>query len=72
MVIKYDWTTNSSNRKNNKKCRCKRVSEDAKEALAKVLEQCGEDIALQAVKLAKHAGRVTVNASDIELAVKAL
>ena len=47
-----------------------RVSEDSKEALAKVLEQCGEDISRQAVKLAKHAGRVTINASDIELAVK--
>jgi histone H3/H4 len=47
-----------------------RVSEDAKEVLIKVLEQCGEDIPLQAVKLAKHAGRVTVKASDIEMAVK--
>ena len=47
-----------------------RVSEDAKEVLIKVLEQCGEDVSLQAVKLAKHAGRVTVKASDIEMAVK--
>ena len=47
-----------------------RVSEDAKEALAKVLEQIGEDISIQAVKLAKHAGRKTVHASDIEMAVK--
>ena len=49
-----------------------RISEDAKEALGKVLEQCGEDISRQALLLAKHAGRVTVNASDIELAVKEL
>ena len=49
-----------------------RVSEDAKEALGNVLEQCGEDISRQALLLAKHAGRVTVKASDIKLAVKEL
>jgi DNA-binding protein len=50
----------------------KRVSEDAKEALGKVLEQWAEEVSIQAVKLAKHAGRVTVKASDIEIAVKVL
>ncbi len=49
-----------------------RVSEDAKEVLGKVLEQCGDDISRQALLLAKHAGRVTVKASDIELTVKEL
>jgi len=47
-----------------------RVSEDAIEALAKVLEEKGEEIATEAVKLSKHAGRKTVKASDIELVVK--
>jgi DNA-binding protein len=47
-----------------------RVSEDAETTLDKFLEEYGEEISRQAVKLAKHAGRVTVNASDIELAVK--
>jgi DNA-binding protein len=47
-----------------------RVSEDAETTLDKYLEEYGENISRQAVKLAKHAGRVTVNASDIELAVK--
>jgi histone H3/H4 len=47
-----------------------RVSEDAKEALAKALEECGENISKNAVLLAKHAKRATVKASDIDMAVK--
>ena len=49
-----------------------RVSADAEQALEKVLEQWAEDVSIQAVKLAKHAGRVTVKASDIELAIEEL
>jgi histone H3/H4 len=48
----------------------KRVGGDAKESLAKALEERGENISISAVLLAKHAGRVTVYASDIEMAVK--
>ncbi len=47
-----------------------RVSESAKEALKAVLEEFAQDVAKDAIKYAIHAGRVTVKAEDIQLAVK--
>lgn len=47
-----------------------RVSDEAAEFLAKKLDEIGSELAYEAVKLAKHAGRKTVKASDIELACK--
>ncbi|MBW2978418.1 NFYB/HAP3 family transcription factor subunit [Candidatus Woesearchaeota archaeon] len=47
-----------------------RVSDRAKVALKDVVEEAAEEIAVQAVKLAVHAGRKTVKAGDIKLAVK--
>jgi histone H3/H4 len=47
-----------------------RVSEDAAQALADVLVKIGIEIGEQAAKFAKHAGRKTVSAEDIKLAVK--
>lgn len=47
-----------------------RISDDAAMALAEAMEEYAEDVSLQAVKVAKHAGRKTVTADDIELALQ--
>lgn len=47
-----------------------RVSDKAKVALKDVLEDIAEEIAVNAVKLALHAGRKTIKEEDIKLAAK--
>ena len=47
-----------------------RVSDDAKIALADVLEQKALEISLEAKRFAEHAGRKTVTEKDIHLANK--
>ncbi|MBI2668915.1 histone family protein [Candidatus Woesearchaeota archaeon] len=45
-----------------------RVSDEATEALAELLEKNGLEISREAVKYAEHAGRKTVTAKDVRLA----
>ncbi|MDD6286483.1 histone family protein [Candidatus Methanosphaera massiliense] len=47
-----------------------RATKDAKIELSEKLTDLGEEIAKEAVEIAKHSGRKTVKASDVELAVK--
>jgi len=47
-----------------------RVSDSAKKALRDLLENYAEKISIKAVQLAKHGGRTTIKATDIDLAEK--
>lgn len=47
-----------------------RVSDDAKDALKSALEEIAAEISARAIKFSEHAGRKTVKASDIQLALK--
>ena len=53
-----------------RKAGAKRVSEDAAQAIAEVIEERALVIAAAAVQLAEHAGRKTVRDVDIRLAAK--
>ena len=48
----------------------KRVSKEASEKLADLLEEYGQKISKKATMIAKHSGRKTVKAGDIKLALK--
>ena len=47
-----------------------RVSEDAVEELKTAVEEAGDEIAQEAVKMSDHANRKTIKKEDIELSTK--
>ena len=53
-----------------KRAGAERVSEESANALSKALETIGIKIAEEAIDYAHHAGRKTVKARDIDIAVK--
>lgn len=52
-----------------KKAGAERVSEEAADELRRVLEEMGVKIAKEALDFAIHAGRKTIKAEDIKIAV---
>lgn len=55
-----------------KKAGAERVSSDASEELARLMEGYAARVAKEAIKLAGHAGRKTVKAIDIRMATETL
>ena len=55
-----------------RKTGAERVSSDAGEALADIMEEYGVKISREALKLASHAGRKTITAHDIRMAAEIL
>ncbi|MFH1285871.1 MAG: histone [Candidatus Micrarchaeota archaeon] len=51
-----------------RKAGAERVSECAAQELGVVLEQIATELSAKAVKISRHAGRVTVTADDIKIA----
>jgi len=53
-----------------KKAGAERISKDAEEKFVEAVEAYTEKLAAAAIDLAKHADRKTVQADDVELALK--
>lgn len=47
-----------------------RVSEESKKVLAEVMKKIGKEVAISAVKAARHAGRRTITKEDVQWAIK--